>query len=514
MRRYGINALGIVMACPLFFYAGCAGDGSGSSDEDGTTETGTTGDGDGDGDGDVGDGDGDLDPVCGDGVQESGEDCDMGDANSDAGECTLDCKLNVCGDGKQWEGVELCDGGLDDPTDDCTDACTPACALEWETTLDVQGVGYVVQGVASGPTENVAVVGRHSAQNNPYDAFITLLDPSGAEIWSVTILEPGKDRELRGVAFLPDGDLIVAGRSEADDSDLWYARYDGDDGSEVWSHTVDGPAVEFGDGDGDSDWDAGMGVAVNEDVVIITGRLAVDSERREGWVRRVSADDGLEAWTLLYGGPSDVGPVDLTSVSAAIDDDGNVYVASSVRTDRLDAHLIKLSADGSSIAWDVSPGAQGPDWSRAAGVSVDPSGNVVWGVSGTGGPAPPIWVHRYDPDGQEQGVFTQAQLQLPDANYALEGVHADMDGGVSLGGWITYLDDDDSIDGIVAWAARISADFELLCENSVGDLENQTRSWTSDGTSAGDPILGGVKLADGKAQFEFGKPWVARFDGG
>jgi Putative metal-binding motif len=39
---------------------------------------------------------------CGDGMLDSGEQCDAGDKNSDDADCTTECKLNICGD-KHWK---------------------------------------------------------------------------------------------------------------------------------------------------------------------------------------------------------------------------------------------------------------------------------------------------------------------------------------------------------------------------------------------------------------------------
>ena len=59
-------------------------------------------------------------PVCGDGVVEGDEECDDGNySNND--ECTNECKINVCGDGILWKGVELCDGG--DKDERCSEDC-------------------------------------------------------------------------------------------------------------------------------------------------------------------------------------------------------------------------------------------------------------------------------------------------------------------------------------------------------------------------------------------------------
>ncbi len=68
-------------------------------------------------------------PSCGDGVVDSGEQCDDGPANSDNNFCTTTCQLNYCGDGHLFLGWELCDEGeanSDSYGNSCSDTCTPA----------------------------------------------------------------------------------------------------------------------------------------------------------------------------------------------------------------------------------------------------------------------------------------------------------------------------------------------------------------------------------------------------
>lgn len=64
-------------------------------------------------------------PVCGDGEVEGDEQCDLGDALDDLGECKTDCTLASCGDGLVGPG-EGCDDGNLIGHDACTNACNPA----------------------------------------------------------------------------------------------------------------------------------------------------------------------------------------------------------------------------------------------------------------------------------------------------------------------------------------------------------------------------------------------------
>ncbi len=67
-------------------------------------------------------------PHCGDGVLDLGEECDHGENNSNEGECLVNCRRAVCGDGFVWEGVEECDDGPDN-SDTQPGACRTDCTL-------------------------------------------------------------------------------------------------------------------------------------------------------------------------------------------------------------------------------------------------------------------------------------------------------------------------------------------------------------------------------------------------
>lgn len=60
--------------------------------------------------------------VCGDGIVEGVEECDLGPDNGAGDYCRGDCQNNVCGDGYLGPG-EACDDGNESNDDNCTSAC-------------------------------------------------------------------------------------------------------------------------------------------------------------------------------------------------------------------------------------------------------------------------------------------------------------------------------------------------------------------------------------------------------
>jgi Domain of unknown function (DUF4215) len=91
-----------------------AGPGPGTADDSSTSGDAT--------DGDTDDTGPSFDPVCGDGIVETPEECDLGDLNGSGMYCTNQCTSNVCGDGYVGPG-EACDDGNDNDDDLCTNLC-------------------------------------------------------------------------------------------------------------------------------------------------------------------------------------------------------------------------------------------------------------------------------------------------------------------------------------------------------------------------------------------------------
>lgn len=62
-------------------------------------------------------------PVCGNGIPQTGEQCDDGNSNNNDG-CKNNCRWNVCGDGVRYNGVEACDDGNRANCDGCRGDCS------------------------------------------------------------------------------------------------------------------------------------------------------------------------------------------------------------------------------------------------------------------------------------------------------------------------------------------------------------------------------------------------------
>lgn len=149
--------------------------------------------------------------VCGDGVVDEGEQCDLGPSNSDEGECTLACQLAFCGDGLVHAGVEQCDDG--EQSSSCTDSCTHAAciwdveALSWP--IEVWPGQAVLGEIAFDGDCNLIVGG---GEELPYAEGLYRVDKDDG---SVSVLVAAQD--------LPLDSLVVSGISyRASDQHIYF----------------------------------------------------------------------------------------------------------------------------------------------------------------------------------------------------------------------------------------------------------------------------------------------------
>jgi len=133
MRNAQFGSALVVFASLL---AACGDSGTGGSSAGGETNTGGDAAEGGGGSGQGGNGPNN----CGDGVVDSGEACDVGEANADTAACTASCENAACGDGFVLAGGEECDDGPDNSdTSSCTSACTIAACGDGFVEAGVEG---------------------------------------------------------------------------------------------------------------------------------------------------------------------------------------------------------------------------------------------------------------------------------------------------------------------------------------------------------------------------------------
>lgn len=145
--------------------------------------------------------------VCGDGVMESGEECDLGPDNADDGACTSACLLAACGDGLVQAGVEQCDDGGTTSHDGCSDTCrTEGC------TWDVAGRTFPIP-----VWEGQAVLGEMA-----FDGNCDLIVGGGEETSNIYRV----DKDDGSVALVVQGlpHVLVSGITHrASDNRVYFA---------------------------------------------------------------------------------------------------------------------------------------------------------------------------------------------------------------------------------------------------------------------------------------------------
>ncbi|WP_216673601.1 RCC1 domain-containing protein [Pyxidicoccus fallax] len=104
---------------------------------------------------------------CGNGITESGEQCDDGNtSNGDA--CVQDCRLARCGDGHLQVGVESCDDGNTADNDACPAYCRD---LTPGATTPAELVGRVCTALKRGQTNGLRAVSHGNLRPTVQDTF-------------------------------------------------------------------------------------------------------------------------------------------------------------------------------------------------------------------------------------------------------------------------------------------------------------------------------------------------------
>ena len=294
----------------------------------------------------------------------------------------------VCGDGVV-EGNEECEDGNREPDDGCDLACNHSGVLSWALEWDgPAGSSDGARGLAVGPDGTLAVVGFEAAIGTGTDAFVSLREPDGDEIWRRTYDASGEHDEATRVVFDASGGIVVIGSTTtADLTSLWIRRHDGD-GDESWTLVDAGP-----DGVGAEGYD----LAVAPGDVLYA---AADWERAAGTIDAgVLAIDGqLGVVTDTWEFPA----VEGNAHAQAIAFDGEVVLVTTESSpgEATNTLLRRLDANGSPL-WSVIENGEGEFTDEHANaVRIAEGGDiVVVGRIDREGQGSEVWTARYDASG-------------------------------------------------------------------------------------------------------------------
>jgi len=241
------------------------------------------------------------------------------------------------------------------------------------------------EAIAAGPEGRIAVVGQTDGglagpSSGETDGFLVVLDARGVTLWKRTLGTPADD-VASGVAFAPDGSLIVAGwtggdlaGSSAGGEDAFLVAFDAQ-GAERWNRQFGTPeddrlrAVAIGDG-GD---------------IAVAGqtRGSLDGASGGGWdafVRRHGADGAASATSQFGGG------LDEYAYAVAFAPDGGLLTAGAGPSGEDDrgaepAFVRSFDASGSE-RWSYAFGPTRRDMRYGLAVAADGGAFVVGGTEG------------------------------------------------------------------------------------------------------------------------------------
>lgn len=310
--------------------------------------------------------------LCGDGLVQSGEECDEGLGNSDTlrDACRTSCRRAYCGD-KVVDSNEECDDGNGADGDGCNLGCV---TWDWTRTQDGDWHGWDSgSAVATDQQGNVFVTGSVSVAPEDTDIILSKYDPDGVLTWNIGYSGSANKEDMGyGVATDAQGNVVVAGFETTVNQrrNIWIRKYDGD-GNKLWTRVHDGRGLDdearaisidgagnvfvtgfegvtaivsciwIGkyDRDGSELWSKrdcthgyglhkGLGIAIDSlGNVIVVGDLAFWDGTGMAWFRKYN-QVGIELWTRY-----DYNPVrDCHNVAAAVTTDqmGDILVTGSV----------------------------------------------------------------------------------------------------------------------------------------------------------------------------------------
>jgi cysteine-rich repeat protein len=386
--------------------------------------------------------------VCGDGILESIEECDDGNAVDGDG-CDADCTLNL--DTSQWQIIHSGDalvreagqgiavdgagnivvGGYEVDVVGNPDMWLakydPAGNELWVLTLDPSGgLDDRIYGVAIDPADDILLVGDADVAPSSSDLWVGKYDPAGGELWSTTFDGPDAgDDGGRGVASDAAGNVVVTGfvRVANNDIDIFVAKLD-PGGATQWSEVVPGPDILD---------DRGLGVGVDaEGDVVVAGYVSYVGLDRNVWLRKYDPAGG-ELWTEEWA--SDNGGDD-GGFGVTVAPDGSIAVTgmTPVTADNQDVWLGRWDADGA-LQWSKRFGGQAFVDDQGLAVAADADSNfIVAGFRGQSETDTDIWLRKYDVVGNV--VWTQAVAGLGGDRDEATAVATDAEGNIAVTGEI------------------------------------------------------------------------------
>jgi uncharacterized delta-60 repeat protein len=251
-------------------------------------------------------------------------------------------------------------------------------------------------GLATDSEGNIVMAGTTTTFNEDYDIRLAKYDPSGTQLWAVTV-DGGLllDDFAFDVAVDADDNVLVTGSTYVTNNgfDAWIAKYNFN-GLLVWEQTHNGPIASK---------DQGHSIVVDADGnAIVGGYEFVLGQGRNAWLAKYDPD-GTQLWTVSHDGISN-GTDEVGSVE--IDVDGNIVAAGQTHVDGEDSNIWvgKYDPDGAEIWVAVHDGPMGGE-DFASGIGALPDGSmIVTGATEVAfnvlvNPIYDVWLGRFDTDG-------------------------------------------------------------------------------------------------------------------
>jgi len=185
-------------------------------------------------------------PVCGDGRVLGDETCD--DGNHDNTDDCPDgedgtCRDAVCGDGHVWDGHEECDDGNTDDLDGCTASCETECLqgdnVALSATPSSSGGGSAGWGVGqlnNGQLEDTCNFHWITAGSTPGDGYFQLDWSTPQTLWGMWI---DTNYWENTTCYLPGGVTLAGGTIEWWDGGAWVADGTVSGQSDDWGYEFD-----------------------------------------------------------------------------------------------------------------------------------------------------------------------------------------------------------------------------------------------------------------------------------